>query len=186
MFRVHTPIIRSIRCWLQHLVSCTEFLDGWWSWEPLRRSCVRCYFMRRCTVKQLSNTSLVCGENIIFFQGEGYLDKFFTKWFLENFSLNPIVSKNRKHLRIWTIYHNEVWSHRFVARQSEIVKLLYSTSSEIFTVVSVKIDIVWDVTPYSLIAVHRVFSSGALLPSSPVLISSSGYFRLMKGKFILK
>ena len=27
---------------LQHLIFCTEFLDGWWSWEPLRRSCVRC------------------------------------------------------------------------------------------------------------------------------------------------
>ena len=22
---------------LQHMVFCTEFLDGWWSWEPLRR-----------------------------------------------------------------------------------------------------------------------------------------------------
>ena len=27
---------------LQHMVCCTEFLDGWWSWELLRRSCVRC------------------------------------------------------------------------------------------------------------------------------------------------
>jgi len=27
---------------LQHMVLCTEFLDGWWSWEPLCRSCVRC------------------------------------------------------------------------------------------------------------------------------------------------
>jgi len=27
---------------LQHTVYCTEFLDGWWSWEPMRRSCVRC------------------------------------------------------------------------------------------------------------------------------------------------
>jgi len=24
------------------MVFCTEFLDGWWSWEPLCRSCVRC------------------------------------------------------------------------------------------------------------------------------------------------
>ena len=24
------------------MVFCTEFLDGWWSWEPLGRSCVRC------------------------------------------------------------------------------------------------------------------------------------------------
>ena len=24
------------------MVFCTDFLDGWWSWEPLRRSCVRC------------------------------------------------------------------------------------------------------------------------------------------------
>jgi hypothetical protein len=27
---------------LQHIVFCTEFLDGWWSWEPLCRSCVQC------------------------------------------------------------------------------------------------------------------------------------------------
>jgi len=27
---------------LQHMVFCTEFLDGCWSWEPLRSSCVRC------------------------------------------------------------------------------------------------------------------------------------------------
>jgi len=27
---------------LQDMVFCTEFLDEWWSWEPLRRSCVRC------------------------------------------------------------------------------------------------------------------------------------------------
>jgi len=29
---------------LQHVVFCAEFLDGWWSWEPLRRSCVRCWW----------------------------------------------------------------------------------------------------------------------------------------------
>ena len=27
---------------LQHMAFCTESLDRWWSWEPLRRSCVRC------------------------------------------------------------------------------------------------------------------------------------------------
>ena len=32
---------------LQHMVFCTEFLDGWWSWEPLCRSCVRCGWCRR-------------------------------------------------------------------------------------------------------------------------------------------
>ena len=31
----------------QHMVFCTEFLDGWWSWEPLRMSCVRCGWCRR-------------------------------------------------------------------------------------------------------------------------------------------
>ena len=25
----------------QRMVFCTQFVDGWWSWEPLRRSCVR-------------------------------------------------------------------------------------------------------------------------------------------------
>jgi len=34
---------------LQHSVLCTEFLDGWWSWEPLRRSCVRCGWCRTTT-----------------------------------------------------------------------------------------------------------------------------------------
>jgi len=28
------------------MVFCTEFLDGWWSWEPLYRSCVRCRLCR--------------------------------------------------------------------------------------------------------------------------------------------
>ena len=31
---------------LQHMVFCTEFSDGWWSWEPLRGSCVRCGWCR--------------------------------------------------------------------------------------------------------------------------------------------
>ena len=31
---------------LQHVVFCTEFLEGWWSWEPLLRSCVRCGWCR--------------------------------------------------------------------------------------------------------------------------------------------
>jgi len=31
---------------LQHMVFCTEFVDGWWSWEPLRGSCVRCAWCR--------------------------------------------------------------------------------------------------------------------------------------------
>ena len=31
---------------LQHMVFCTEFLDGWWSWEPLCRSCLRCGWCR--------------------------------------------------------------------------------------------------------------------------------------------
>jgi len=31
---------------LQHMVFCTKFLDGWWSWEPLRRSFVRCGWCR--------------------------------------------------------------------------------------------------------------------------------------------
>jgi len=26
---------------LQHIVFCTEFVGGWWFWEPLRRSCAR-------------------------------------------------------------------------------------------------------------------------------------------------
>jgi len=34
---------------LQHMVFCTEFLDGWWSSEPLRRSCVRCRWCRAIT-----------------------------------------------------------------------------------------------------------------------------------------
>jgi len=26
---------------LQHTVFCTQYVDGWWSWQPLHRSCVR-------------------------------------------------------------------------------------------------------------------------------------------------
>ena len=29
------------------MVSCTEFLDGWWYWQPLHRSCVRCWWCRK-------------------------------------------------------------------------------------------------------------------------------------------
>ena len=36
------PLSGALDVELQHMVFCTEFLDGWWSWEPLRRSCVRC------------------------------------------------------------------------------------------------------------------------------------------------
>jgi len=35
------PSSRALGIELQHMVFCTEFWDGWWSWEPLRRSCVR-------------------------------------------------------------------------------------------------------------------------------------------------
>ena len=35
---------------LQHMVSCTEFLEGWWSWEPLRRSCLRCGWCRAAVI----------------------------------------------------------------------------------------------------------------------------------------
>ena len=28
------------------MVFCTDFLDGWWSWEPLRRFCLRCGWCR--------------------------------------------------------------------------------------------------------------------------------------------
>jgi len=32
---------------LQDMIFCTEFLDGWWFWEPLLRSYVRCGLCRR-------------------------------------------------------------------------------------------------------------------------------------------
>ena len=41
MFPVHMPIIRSIRCCVAAYGFVHRVLDGWWSWEPLRRSCVR-------------------------------------------------------------------------------------------------------------------------------------------------
>ena len=40
------PSSGALNVGLQHMVFCTEFLDGWWSWEPLRRSCVRCLCCR--------------------------------------------------------------------------------------------------------------------------------------------
>ena len=42
------------------MVFCTEFVDGWWSWEPLRGSCVRCghhphaYAPETCRAKNTS------------------------------------------------------------------------------------------------------------------------------------
>ena len=44
------------------MVLCTEFLDGWWSWEPLRRSCVRCGW---CRAKNTS-IKLPCCINLAF------------------------------------------------------------------------------------------------------------------------
>jgi len=31
---------------LQHIVFCIQFVDEWWSWEPLRGSCVRFWWCR--------------------------------------------------------------------------------------------------------------------------------------------
>jgi len=38
---------------LQHMVFCTEFVDGWWSWEPLLRSCLRCGWRRHGIIRIL-------------------------------------------------------------------------------------------------------------------------------------
>jgi len=38
---------------LEHMVFCTQFVEGWWSWEPLRRSCVRCGWCRARTTTLL-------------------------------------------------------------------------------------------------------------------------------------
>ena len=46
MFRVHTAIIRSIRCWVAAYGIVHRVLDGWWFWEPLCGSCVRCGWCR--------------------------------------------------------------------------------------------------------------------------------------------
>jgi len=47
---------------LHHMVFCTEFLDGWWSWEPLRRSCVRFGRCRACECGNEPSGSVKCGE----------------------------------------------------------------------------------------------------------------------------
>jgi len=49
---------------LQHMVFCTEFLDGWWSWEPLRRSCVRCGWCRATASSW--HFTLFCKKNVRF------------------------------------------------------------------------------------------------------------------------
>jgi len=41
-YRYIRPLSRSLDVELQHMVFCTEFLDGWWSWEPLCRPCLWC------------------------------------------------------------------------------------------------------------------------------------------------
>ena len=70
MFRVHMPIIRSIRCWVAAYGFCTEFVNGWWSWEPLRRSCVRCGWCRAtaetCRAKNTS-IKLPCCIKFVFY-----------------------------------------------------------------------------------------------------------------------
>ena len=43
------------------MVFCTEFLDGWWSWEPLHRSCVRCGC---CHARQHPHRILIMGRDI--------------------------------------------------------------------------------------------------------------------------
>ena len=43
---------------LQHTVFCTEFVDGRWSWEPLRRLCGRCRATQsHGTVRTIHTTS---------------------------------------------------------------------------------------------------------------------------------
>ena len=41
---------------LQHMVFCTEFLDGWRSLEPLRRSCANGAVRVQCTVNICENS----------------------------------------------------------------------------------------------------------------------------------
>jgi len=45
MFRAHASIVKSIRCSVVEY-GFQRLVDGWWSWEPLRRSCVRCGWCR--------------------------------------------------------------------------------------------------------------------------------------------
>jgi len=45
-FRYIRPSSGALDVKLQRMVFYTEFLDGWWSWEPLRRSCARCGWCR--------------------------------------------------------------------------------------------------------------------------------------------
>ena len=49
MFWEHSPSSGASDVELHHMVLCTEFLDGWWSWEPLHRSCVWCGLCRATT-----------------------------------------------------------------------------------------------------------------------------------------
>jgi len=52
---------------LQHMVFCTEFLDGWWwSWEPLRRSCERCGWYRIRNVQYTRPTQRPSGPPPIY------------------------------------------------------------------------------------------------------------------------
>jgi len=46
------PSSGALEVLLQHMVLCTKFLDGWWSWELLRRSCVRCGCCRATSAPQ--------------------------------------------------------------------------------------------------------------------------------------
>jgi len=49
------------------MVFCTECLDGWWSWEPLRRSCVRCEWCRAThgTICTLNLKTIISSKKLV-------------------------------------------------------------------------------------------------------------------------
>jgi len=49
-------VFKGLNVELQHMVFCTEFLDGWRSLEPLRRSCANGAVRVQCTVNICENS----------------------------------------------------------------------------------------------------------------------------------
>ena len=52
-----------------YMVFCIKFLDGWWSWEPLRRSCVRCGWCRATHTTPYAPSIKTCVAKNVFYCG---------------------------------------------------------------------------------------------------------------------
>jgi hypothetical protein len=79
---------------LQRTVFCTQFVDGWWSWEPLRRLCIR---FGRCVPNRTQKLG------VLFYQIKGNLYAYL------KFIVHDKLLKSRQSFRI-TLYFCPVFA----------------------------------------------------------------------------